>query len=86
MTERANDIVENLKTYPSLFHKFHVSICILMSVCNRDLSSHEIARLNGVERASVGSAWRRAVMSSSNAAEMLRGIILVHGAHKTINS
>jgi hypothetical protein len=32
---------------------------------NGDLSSHEIARLNGVERASAGGKKRRAIMSSS---------------------
>ncbi len=50
---------------------------------NRDLSSHEIARLNGVERASAGGKKRRAIMSSSYTVRMLRGIIPLHGAHET---
>ncbi len=50
---------------------------------HRDLSSHEIARLNGVERASAGGKKRRAIMSSSYTVRMLRGIIPLHGAHET---
>jgi len=51
-----------------------------------DLSSHEIARLNGVERASVGIKKRGAIMSFSYVTGMLRGIILVHSAHETTDS
>ncbi len=51
-----------------------------------DLSSHEIARLNGVGRASAGGKKRRAIMSSSYITEMLRGILPIHGAHETTDS
>jgi hypothetical protein len=58
----------------------------LLHKYNGDLSSNEIARLNGVERASAGGKKRRAIMSSSHATLMFRGIISIHGAHETTDS